>query len=327
MEASESLDLISAGECMVELFGEEAIAAGSRLQCTVGGDTLNVLVAAARLGIRAGYITRVGDDIFRPLLLDRWAAEGLDLSQVLVVEGFNGLYVITVSPDGERFFTYYRTGDAAATMEPADLSADYVARARLAHTSGISQAISASSRAAVRRLAELCGELGVKLSYDPNFRPKLWSVSQARCELEWILPRVSIALPSMNTDEALLWSTKAPEKVIERCLEAGCEVVAVKLGSDGCLVASAVEQWRVQAVRRFPVRDTTGAGDAFDGALLSALLCGASLRDAARLGNLVAAMKCSGRGALGNLPSADEVTRAWPEAYDEPLPKGLIGQS
>ena len=110
------LDIITLGECMVELYGEEAVASGPTLRCTVGGDTLNVAVAASRLGARTGFLTRVGDDIFAPLLLGRWEREGVDLSAVRVVPGFNACYVITLAPDGERSFTYYRQGSAPSMM-------------------------------------------------------------------------------------------------------------------------------------------------------------------------------------------------------------------
>jgi 2-dehydro-3-deoxygluconokinase len=316
-------DLVTVGECMVELYGGHALEQEPMLRCTVGGDTLNVAVTAARLGARVGFITRVGRDIFAPLLLGRWRSENVDTSQVQLVPGFNGLYVITLTAHGERFFTYYRAGDAASTLEPADLKPEYISRARIVHTSGITQAISGSSRAAVRYLTALCRQLNVKISYDPNFRPKLWPPAQARAELEALLPHVAIALPSVNSEEALLWGTQDPEVIADKCLAAGCEVVAVKCGPDGCLVAQQGQRFALPAVHRWPVQDTTGAGDAFDGAVLFALSQGANVVEAARLGNLVAAMKCSGRGALGNLPYAADAVDAWNEAYGEPAPTWL----
>ncbi|MCD6351373.1 MAG: sugar kinase [Armatimonadetes bacterium] len=317
-------ELLSLGECMVELFGEEAPAYEPALTCTVGGDALNVLVAAARLGARTGFITRVGQDIFAELLLGRWQTEGVDLSCVRVMPGFNGLYVITVEADGERSFTYYRAGDAASTLEPADLDAEYLRGARLVHTSGITQAISASARAAVRYLASLATELGVKLSYDPNFRPKLGPAAEARLELRRLLPHLAVVLPSAGGDEALLWGTADPEAIATQCLEAGCEVVAVKMGAQGCYVQNARESYRLPAVTGWSVVDTTGAGDAFDGAFLLAYLRQAPLGEAAQLANLVAAIKCGGRGALGHLPTAEQVARAWPRAYGEDPPAWLF---
>lgn len=321
----ERLDVVTVGECMVELYGEEAVSEEPMLKCTVGGDTLNVATTVARLGGKAGFVTRVGDDIFAPLLLGRWDREGIDLSAVRIVPGFNGLYVITVQPDGERSFTYYRRGDAASTLEPSDIPAEYIARAAIVHTSGITQAISHSARASVRHLVAVSRRLGVKVSFDPNFRPKLWPAAQARLELHAILPGLYAIFPSANEEEAALWGTSRPDLIADTCLQAGCQVVAVKMGADGCYVATPDAAQHIPAVSCYAVRDTTGAGDAFDGAFLFALARQADPTDAARLASLVAAMKCAGRGALGNLPRRGEVQQAWREVYGCAAPTWLEG--
>ena len=111
-------DIISLGECMVELFSEEPIARAGSFRKAVGGDALNTLVAAARLGASTGFVTRVGDDPFAPFLLESWRAEGIDVSHARFVEGFNAVYFISLLPGGEREFTYYRSGSAASTMTP-----------------------------------------------------------------------------------------------------------------------------------------------------------------------------------------------------------------
>ena len=134
-------DIISLGECMVELHSEEPIARAGSFHKAYGGDALNTLVAAARLGAGTGFVTRVGDDPFAPFLLEAWRAEGIDVSHARLVEGFNGLYFISLLPGGEREFTYYRHGSAASTMTPADLDPAYIGGARVLHVSGISQAI------------------------------------------------------------------------------------------------------------------------------------------------------------------------------------------
>src|SRR3972149_1098464 len=123
-------DIISLGECMVELHSEEPIARADSFHKAYGGDTLNTLVAAPRLGPGTGFVTRVGDDPFAPFLLEAWRAEGIDVSHARLVEGFNGLYLISLLPGGEREFTYYRNGSAASTMTPADLDPSYLGGAR-----------------------------------------------------------------------------------------------------------------------------------------------------------------------------------------------------
>ena len=324
MDGEQRLDIISVGECMVEMFGREGL--GGVMECTVGGDTLNVVVAAARLGGRCGFLTRVGDDMFAPLLLGRWAKEGLDLSAVRIVDGFNGVYYITVDEAGERSFTYYRQGSAASTLEPADIDPEYVARAAVVHTSGITQAISPSARAAVRRLIEVSVERGVRVSFDTNFRPKLWTAAEARAELRFVLSHVWVMLPSAGDEAEALWGTRVPEIVAEKAVEGGATVVAVKAGSEGVWVGTREKVVHVPAVEGIEIVDTTGAGDAFDGAFLLALLRGAGPVDAARLGVLVAAMACRRRGALGGLPSKREVAKVWEAVYGDGTPPWLVGK-
>jgi 2-dehydro-3-deoxygluconokinase len=316
------LDLVTLGEGMVELYAEGS---DTRLRATVGGDALNVAVAAARLGARVGFLTRLGDDLFAPLLWERCRAEGLDLSFVRPCPGFTGLYLITLDARGERSFTYYRRGSAASTLEPADLDPAYLRRARFVHSSGITQAISPSARAAVRRLAFAARPWGLRFSYDPNFRPKLWTAAEARVELRTLLPFTFLLLPSAGPEGQALWGSDDPTVIARQALAAGCEIVAVKAGPAGCVVGTSHALTALPAVRHFPVRDTTGAGDAFDAAFLVALARGATPPQAGRFANLVAALKCTGRGALGALPTLPQVAQAWPLAYGEPFPTHLFG--
>src|SRR5579859_1405923 len=99
-------DLLAFGECMVEMFADEPLAEARIFTKTFGGDSCNAAVAAARLGTSTGYLTRVGDDPFGPFLLNAWRRHGLDTSHCRLVPGFNGVYFIALTPEGERQFTY-----------------------------------------------------------------------------------------------------------------------------------------------------------------------------------------------------------------------------
>lgn len=142
-------DLIALGECMVELFCDGPIAPATTFQKSYGGDTLNTMVAAARVGTATGYVTRVGDDPFAPYFVESWQAEGVDTAHARTMPGFNGLYFISLLEGGEREVTYYRAGRAASTLSPQDVDPAYVGGAQVLHASGIGQAISPTSRAAV----------------------------------------------------------------------------------------------------------------------------------------------------------------------------------
>ena len=82
-------DIISVGECMIELFAEKPIGEADIFSRSLAGDTLHILVAAQRLGSTTGYITLVGRDPFTDYLLDTWMNESIDTSRVKIVNGFN----------------------------------------------------------------------------------------------------------------------------------------------------------------------------------------------------------------------------------------------
>ena len=95
-------EIVSLGECMIELFSEQPMEEAETFQRSLAGDSLNILVAAARLGTTTGYITRVGDDPFGGYLLNAWRNKGIDVSQVKVVAGFNAVHFIAQLPPWRR---------------------------------------------------------------------------------------------------------------------------------------------------------------------------------------------------------------------------------
>ena len=297
---------------MVELFSEEPIARAGSFRKAVGGDALNTLVAAARLGASTGFVTRVGDDPFAPFLLESWRAEGIDVSHARLVEGFNAIYFISLLPGGEREFTYYRSGSAASTTTPADLDPAYIGGARVLHVSGISQAISPSCRETVLAAVRLARERGVLVSYDPNLRRKLWaSLDDARAAAREVLPFADIVLPSAPEEMTDLFDVHSTEEGIRRLWAAGVSTVAVKLGDKGCFLG---HDGRLVAIPPFvpeTVVDSTGAGDAFDGAFLHGLVSGLSPEEAARLAVVCGGLSLRSRGAIGGLPHREEAYAAW----------------
>ena len=104
----EKLDIITIGESLIELSSNQSLAYAQTLDKYYGGDTLCTAIAASRLGSKAGYITRVGNDPFREYLMDSWQAEGLDISQVKLIDGFNGIYFVGHPEYADKEFAYYR---------------------------------------------------------------------------------------------------------------------------------------------------------------------------------------------------------------------------
>lgn len=300
------MDIVSLGESMVEFFCDGPISQATTFQRSIGGDTMNTIIAASRLGSKCGYITRLAEDQFGEYLLNKWKSESIDVSNVKQFSrGFNGIYFISLLPGGQRDFVYYRAGSAASTITPLDLNPDYIASTRILHTSGISQAISKSSLQTVERAIQIARKKKVKVSFDPNYRPGLWDKEQALRAYETILPYVDVSLAD-ETYGALINRTE-PQELLDYFAEFRIAVIAIKLGSKGVLIKERGHNERQYGALDVKVVDTTGAGDAFNGGFLHGLCHDYSVDDSVILGTITAGLKVTGRGAIESLPQGKDV--------------------
>jgi 2-dehydro-3-deoxygluconokinase len=294
-----SLDLICLGEPLVEL--NQTDPNEPRLLLGHGGDSSNCAVAAARQGLAVGYWTRLGADALGDGFLELWRREGVDASAVPRDPAApTGLYLVTHGAGGHAF-TYYRSGSAAARMTPEDLPAAWLASCRCLMASAISQAISTSACDTVFRAFEIVRGTGGLLAYDTNYRPRLWPVARARAIVAEAARQVDLLLPGLD-DARALTGLADPDRIVDHYLALGPRVVALTLGAEGALVATAERRERL-APHRVAAVDATGAGDAFDGAFLAEYLRGGDPFAAGRWANAAAALATTGFGAVAPLPS------------------------
>jgi 2-dehydro-3-deoxygluconokinase len=302
-------EIVALGEGMVEFAAADRgpLHRVAIFRRGIGGDTSNFLIAAARSGARCGYVTRVGDDEFGRLLLSIWTQEGIDTSRVIVdPDGYTAAYFISFDEEGRHAFTYYRRGSAASRLQPADVDPTYLDGARVFHTSGISQAISSSANASVLHAVREARSRGVLVSFDVNVRPKLQPIAWWRDEVDSILPLVDLMFVSAE-DTSHLFGARSPEDVAELLLARGPRLAVVKLGLDGCLLASSeagcvrMPAWTVDTI------DGTGAGDAFAGAFVAAWLGGAGPADAGQVASAAGALATTELGAVTATPRRDEI--------------------
>ncbi len=301
-------EILIIGEPMVELCAAElgSLRTVRHYLVNCGGDALNVATAVCRLGGRAGLVSRVGSDEFGRLLLDFGSAEGIDMTHVITEpEGVTGIYFVARDRD-QHFFTYYRKNSAASHLSPEDVPEELVARARLVHVSGITQAISEFARATVSHAVEAARRARVLLSYDPNVRLKLWKDrDQPRPLMLETVARADIVFASYD-DGQFLTQLDCPDEIAMQLLNLGPRAVALKLGQKGALLATH------DGIRRFapwpvPCVDTTGAGDTFAGAFLARWVEGCSLEDCASFANAAAALSITKYGAVAGIPRRADV--------------------
>jgi 2-dehydro-3-deoxygluconokinase len=293
------IDVVAIGEPMVE-FNQTRGGNPHQYLFGYGGDTSNMAIAAARLGARAAYVTRVGSDTFGQRLLELWRSEGVETGGVGIdAEAPTGVYFVSHGPSGHEF-SYLRAGSAASRMRPGDLPLDLIRDSKVLHASGISQAISMSACDAVFAAIDAARRAGVKISYDTNLRLKLWPLSRARAIIKASLALCDWALPSLD-DAKLLFEREEKDAVIDASHAAGAPLVVLRCGADGCVVSDGRRRERF-AAHRVDVLDATGAGDCFDGAFAVRILAGDDPFAAARYANAAAALATTGYGAVAPLP-------------------------
>nr|WP_171169142.1 ribokinase [Streptomyces sp. I05A-00742] len=272
---------------------------GTDLVESSGGKGANQAAAAARLGARTALLAGVGDDAYGGLLLDAQRAAGVDTGHVRVVAGARtGTAMIVVGPDGDN--TIVVSPGANALLSPEDVAA---ARPVVAASAVVSLQLEIPP-ATVRAAAALAVDTGTRVVVNPSPVPP---------ELDPSLLAAADPLV-VNEHEARLLSGAGdgdPAAWARALRERGARSVVVTLGAAGALVLDATAADPV-AVPGIEVRavDTTGAGDAFTGALAARLARGTTLADAARFAVRVAAASVTKPGAQPSYPTTDELPEA-----------------
>ena len=285
-----TVDVVTVGETMVLLRAPEvgALRHVHTLAVGVAGAESNLAIGVQRLGLRAAWVGRVGDDEFGRLVLGRIRAEGVDVSTAVADPDVPTSLLVKErrTADAVRV-VYYRRDGPGARLRPDDLDEALIRGARLLHVTGITPALSAGARATVRRAVALARDAGTLVSLDLNYRAALWSRADAARELRELTALADLVFAG-DDEAALVARGDAPAALAAGLAALGPGVAVVKLGAAG---AVAHVDGRPYAVAAVPVRavDPVGAGDAFvagylvehlaglapDACLATAATCGA----------------------------------------------------
>ncbi|MEY2232367.1 PfkB family carbohydrate kinase [Streptomyces sp. BF23-30] len=304
-------DVLVLGEVLVEIHADTALreaADGTRARISYSGDALNAAAAAAAAGARTALLAVVGDDELTVPLLRRAAELGVDVSHVRRAPHPNGAYLLSADTDGDRAFVYWRTRSAGSTLAPHHIASwrALLTRCGALVTSGVTGALSPSSRAAVLAAARLVHGAGGHLTYDPNFRSRLTGPAEARELLTRIAPLTGLLKTSCPADATALLDTTDPGTAAARCRALGARTVAVTAGADRLLLDDGTRvEYHPVPVDPEPV-DATGAGDCFTGTTTARLVLGDTLADAVAYGTAAASLSVSGRGGTGRVPTFTE---------------------
>jgi len=297
LHLNRQFDIISIGECMVELCRTQG---ENHFKMSFGGDTLNVIVAASRLGGKTGYITKVGNDMFGDYLLECFKKENIDIACIKQCSAPTGIYFIINAPDRGHKFIYYRKNSSASFLKYQDIDINYLKKAKIIHTSGITQAISKSCQQLVKKILKTVKKYDCIISYDTNLRLNLCDIEEAKQNFNEILEYIDIIFLNFPYESENLLELKNPQEIFKYLHLKGIKIVILKTGKDGCIISYNQQQNKIHGNKDIKVIDTSGAGDAFAGAFLYALCNKLIPYNCAEFANKIAQMTISKHGTVNS---------------------------
>ncbi|MBM7704386.1 sugar kinase [Metabacillus iocasae] len=274
----------------------------------VGGAELNVAIGCARLGLKTGWMSRLGHDEFGRYIYNFMRGEGVDVSEVEMVEGYpTSLNFKEVMEDGTGRTFYYRSNSPTTTLTLESLNEEYIKNTKIFHITGVFPAIDKGKNIElIQHAISIAKQHGVRISFDPNIRLKLWDKEEARVALRQFLPYVDILLTGVEEAELLL-GVSNPQDIIEASKAFGISYVAIKQGEHGSIGYHNGEYIKAPPVKPKKVVDTVGAGDGFDCGFIYGVLHKWPLEKILRLANTIGSMVVSVKGDNEGLPYLEEV--------------------
>lgn len=215
---------------------------------------------------------------------------------------------------GGAHVLYHRTASAGSRLQPSDVSEDLIAAARVVHLTGITPALSASARDTVWHVVRLADAKGVPLSFDVNYRKRLWDTAIAAAELSALAAEAAIVFAGEDELPLITGGERGPDAARElarsgpasrRFTSDKCAEIVIKCGSRGASVFTTDGTVHEQAAVPVTAVDPVGAGDAFAVGYLAGFLSGQEPGARLRLGS-----------ATAPSPPANLRPRAW-----RPLPE------
>jgi 2-dehydro-3-deoxygluconokinase len=305
-------DLVSFGETMIRL----STPLGQRIESTgvldvgIGGAESNVAIALARLGRRVAWSSVLPRNAFGARIAAELRRNNVDDRQIRWAEhGRVGVYYLdTGAPPRPTHVIYDRGTSAIALCDPDDIDTSIAARSRMLHLTGITPALSEACAEVARRFAERATEAGVPISFDVNYRARLWSAEQAAATLEPFCASATVLFCGRN-DARLLWGlTGSNEAILAKLSHRfGAATTVLTIGDEGALAQTQNGAIYQETAPTVQVVDKVGAGDAFAAGFLHGYL-DSDIPRALRLGVTLASLKMTIHGdlALINARELDE---------------------
>lgn len=275
---------------------------------TAGAES-NVAVGLAKLGVSAGWLSRLGKDEFGVFIRNQLRAEGVDCSRVIFDPAHRTGVMFKETGVGETKVFYYRENSAASHLSVDDLSEELFDGCEVLHLSGITPVLSDSCRQMTLKAVELAKKAGIMVSFDPNIRRKLWGTTDYVPLIRSITMQSEIVL--MGLDEAeVLFGERDVDKILDKLFNEGCaKYVAIKDGGNGAWAADKSTREKIPPYPCKPI-EPIGAGDGFNAGFLAGILQGKDVVTAGRMGGICGALATQTPGDVEGYPDIEQMQTA-----------------
>ena len=309
-------DITALGELLIDFTPCEISEAGMKIfEQNPGGAPANVLVAAGNFGAKTAFIGKVGKDMHGEFLKETLEKYNIETKGLIMDEKvFTTLAFVSLNEKGERTFSFARKPGADTCLTKEEVNLELIKKSKIFHFGSLSLTNNPSKEALLYAL-EKAKEMKKIISYDPNYRPLLWENRDiAVKEMRDVVKYADIIKISDEKTE-LLTGYKEPEKAALKLIEQGISLVFITLGSEGSFLKTKDFQIRVKS-KKCNVVDTTGAGDAFWGAILYKLstrkndvlqLTEKEGAEYLEFANIAAGICVEKKGAIPAMPSLEDV--------------------
>ena len=286
---------------------------GTSMTLLPGGKGANQAVAAARRGAATTMIGAVGDDVHASAALPLLVESGVDVERVATAEGPTGLAVVSVGSDSENTIVVVPGANASVDEEAVARHAEVVSRAAVVVLQGeipVSGIERAARLATGRLVLNLAPVVAVSAEVVRLADPLVLNEHEGRLLLELVAPEAAERLAGRDASGDASGASSADAAgddaaVVGELRALGVASVVLTRGAAGALVSDASGSWSVPSPRVRAV-DSSGAGDAFVGALSAALAGGSSLLEAAQEAVRVGAYSVTTAGTQPSYPSVDD---------------------
>lgn len=273
----------------------ESFERGATATIDIAGAEANVAIGLARLGVRAAWLGRVGDDPLGRRIARELRAEGVE-THAVIDPGAPTAVMLKETPRPERTrVVFHRRGSAGSRLCAQDLDLLDLPGATWVHVTGIPAALSETAADAVRQAMIWARAAGIPVSFDINHRESLWPISAARRVYLDLLALTDVAFAGADEFSAVLDSQGTPRELAEAVSALGPGEVVVKHGARGAGAYDGTTWLWADAVP-VAVIDTVGAGDAFNAGYLSIRTGGGAIEDALARGVRAGAAVCETAG-------------------------------